>query len=74
MAPPSVGVATPMKIVPSTRKIRNSGGTMTKVTCWARCDRKRSPVILLMIQFSTATENANTMETAIVRTTKSAPR
>ncbi len=35
MAPPSVGVATPMKIVPSTRKIRDSGGTMTKVTCCA---------------------------------------
>ncbi|CPM75535.1 Uncharacterised protein [Bordetella pertussis] len=27
-----MGVATPMKIVPSTRKIRNSGGIITKVT------------------------------------------
>ena len=35
MAPPSVGVAMPMKIVPSTRKIRNSGGTITKVVCCA---------------------------------------
>ena len=26
IAPPSVGVATPMKIVPSTRKISTSGG------------------------------------------------
>ena len=47
---------------------------MTKVTCCASSERKRNPVILLMIQFSTATEKANTMETAIVRTTKSAPR
>src|SRR5213082_2611292 len=39
MAPPSVGVASPMKIVPSTRNIRNSGGTITKVTCWARRDK-----------------------------------
>ena len=57
MAPPSVGVATPMKIVPSTRKIRNSGGTITKVTC---CGQRRqeaaSPVILPMSQFSTATD------------------
>ena len=74
MAPPSVGVATPMKIVPSTRKIRNSGGTITKVTCCASCDRNRKPVILPMIQFSTATEKANRMATAMVRTTKSAPR
>ena len=41
MAPPSVGVARPMKIVPSTRKIRTSGGTMTKVTCSARLDSER---------------------------------
>ena len=32
MAPPSVGVARPRKIVPSTRKIRISGGISTKVT------------------------------------------
>ena len=46
MAPPSVGVATPMKMVPSTRKIRNSGGTITNVTCCAISDRKRKPVSL----------------------------
>ena len=46
IAPPSVGVATPMKIVPKTRKIRNSGGTMTKVTCCASNERNRKPVIL----------------------------
>jgi hypothetical protein len=44
MAPPSVGVATPMKIVPSTRKMRRSGGTITKVTCSAMRDTKRRPV------------------------------
>jgi hypothetical protein len=32
MAPPSVGVAMPRKMVPSTRKIRNSGGTSTSST------------------------------------------
>ena len=74
MAPPSVGVATPMKIVPSTRKIRKSGGTMTKVTCSASADRKRKPVILPMIQFNTAAVKANTMATAMIRMTKSAPR
>ncbi len=44
IAPPSVGVATPMKMVPSTRKIRNSGGTITNVVCCAICDRMRTPV------------------------------
>ena len=61
MAPPSVGVATPMKIVPSTRKIRNSGGTMTKVVCCAMWDRKRKPRKRLVTQFTTATAKANTM-------------
>src|SRR4249920_1193337 len=58
MAPPSVGVATPMKIVPSTRKIRNSGGTITKVTCCASNDKNLKPVTLPMIQFKTAHEKA----------------
>jgi hypothetical protein len=35
MAPPSVGVAMPRKMVPSTRKISTSGGISTKVTCSA---------------------------------------
>jgi hypothetical protein len=73
IAPPSVGVATPMKMVPSTRKIRNNGGTMTKVTCCASFDRKRKPVVLSSTQFSTAAEKATTMPTAITSTTKSAP-
>ena len=73
MAPPSVGVATPMKIVPSTRKIRNSGGTITKVVCCAMCDRKRKPVNLAMIQLTTATQKANKIPKNMVSTTKSAP-
>ncbi len=38
IAPPSVGVAMPRKIVPSTRKISASGGIRTMITCWARRD------------------------------------
>ena len=73
MAPPSVGVATPMKMVPSTRNIRNSGGTITKVVCCAMCDRKRKPVNLAMIQLTTATQKANKIPKNMVSTTKSAP-
>ena len=43
MAPPSVGVAMPRKIVPSTRKIRVSGGTRTMITCSARRDSSPRP-------------------------------
>ena len=42
MAPPSVGVATPRKMVPKTRKIRISGGISTKVTCSASLESKPS--------------------------------
>ena len=73
MAPPSVGVATPMKMVPSTRKIRNSGGTITKVICCAMCDRKRKPMKRLVSQLTTATPNANRMPKNMLSTTKSAP-
>src|SRR5262249_37168396 len=61
MAPPSVGVATPMKMVPSTRKIRNSGGTMTNAVCCAIRERKRKPVRRSITQFTIATANANRM-------------
>ncbi len=44
IAPPSVGVATPMKMVPSTRKISARGGTITKVVCSAMADTRRKPV------------------------------
>ena len=73
IAPPSVGVAMPMKMVPSTRKIRNSGGTITKVVCCAIAERKRNPVNLSMTQFTTATKNANRMPKNMLSTTKSAP-
>ena len=69
MAPPSVGVATPMKIVPSTRKISASGGTMTKMTCSASTDN--SPIRSSLLR--TAKEKASVMATDMVRTTKSAP-
>ena len=69
MAPPSVGVATPMKIVPSTRKMRNSGGTITKVVCCAMCDKKRKPVNFAITQLTTATQKANKIPKNIVRTT-----
>ncbi len=42
MAPPSVGVAMPMKMVPSTRKISASGGISTKVTFSAIFDNRPS--------------------------------
>ena len=45
IAPPSVGVATPMKIVPRTRKISASGGTITKMTCSAMAESSRKPVV-----------------------------
>ena len=73
MAPPSVGVASPMKIVPSTRKIRNRGGTIAKVTCCASRDRKRNLNKRSQVQLSTATANANTIALNIDSTTKSAP-
>ncbi len=69
MAPPSVGVATPMKIVPSTRKISASGGTMTKMTCSASTDN--SPIRSSLLR--TAKMKASVIATDMVRTTKSAP-
>ena len=42
MAPPSVGVAMPRKMVPSTRKISASGGISTKVTRSAMRDSRCS--------------------------------
>ena len=42
IAPPSVGVATPRKMVPSTRKISASGGISTKVTRSAMRDSRPS--------------------------------
>ena len=44
-----------MKIVPSTRKISASGGTMTKMTCSASRDSNRMPSIRSQSQLTTAT-------------------
>ena len=67
IAPPSVGVATPRKIVPSTRKMRASGGISTNVTRSAIFDSRPSFSSLLM----TAAKNAAPMATAIVMTMRS---
>ncbi len=74
MAPPSVGVATPMKIVPSTRKISSSGGTMTNTTCSASADRRRGPLARLTAQLMAAATMARATASAIVKMTKSAAR
>src|SRR3546814_17903940 len=47
IAPPSVGVATPLKIVPSTTKISASGGINTKDTRSASAANHRSLTNLL---------------------------
>ena len=54
IAPPSVGVATPRKIVPSTRKISASGGISTKMTRSASLESSPSFSTLL----TTAAKNA----------------
>ena len=46
MAPPSVGVAMPRKMVPRTRKISASGGISTMMTCCASRDMVFMPVVL----------------------------
>ena len=61
IAPPSVGVATPRKIVPSTRKISASGGISTKVTRSAMRDSSSS----LSSRLSTASANATPTPTHI---------
>ena len=67
MAPPSVGVATPMKMVPSTRKISASGGIRTKVTFSAMVDSRPRPVMRLI----TAATNAVAMPTIMLMTISS---
>ncbi|MNL30708.1 hypothetical protein D3C87_1524610 [compost metagenome] len=57
MPPPSVGVAMPRKIVPSTRKISASGGISTNVTFSAMFDSSFRFSVLLI----TATTKANRM-------------
>ena len=64
IAPPSVGVATPRKIVPSTRKISASGGISTKVTRSASRDSKPNLSRWLM----TAEKNATPVPTQVEMT------
>ena len=62
IAPPSVGVATPRKMVPSTRKISTSGGIRTKVTCSASLDSSPIRVTRLMIASASATNDATVID------------
>ena len=52
MAPPSVGVATPRKMVPKTRKIKIRGGISTKVTCSANLESK--PILVTRLTMDSA--------------------
>ena len=65
MAPPSVGVATPRKMVPSTRKIRPSGGISTKVTRSAMRDSRPSLSPLLASASVNARPTPTQSETTI---------
>ena len=65
IAPPSVGVAMPRKIVPSTRKIRASGGINTNVTRSAMRDSSPSLVSLLTSDAKNATPTPTHMEVTI---------
>ena len=67
IAPPSVGVAMPRKMVPNTRKISPSGGISTKVTRSAILDRRPS----LKTLFSTASAKAAPTPTHIETTMSS---
>ena len=67
MAPPSVGVATPRKMVPSTRKMSASGGISTNVTRSAM--RDRSPI--LKTWFATEAAKATPTPTAVDNTSSS---
>ena len=65
MAPPSVGVAMPRKMVPSTRKISASGGISTNVTRSAMFDSKPSLVTLLRTAAMKATPTPTHIEVTI---------
>src|SRR5665213_481727 len=64
IAPPSVGVATPRKMVPSTRKISASGGIITNVTRSAIFDKRPS----FNTRFRTAAKNATPAPTDVETT------
>ena len=67
MAPPSVGVATPRKMVPRTKKISASGGTNTNVTFSAMADNRFS----LNTRFSSAAAKATPTPAAVASTMRS---
>ena len=67
IAPPSVGVATPRKIVPSTRKISASGGISTNTTRSAIFDSRPN----LNTRFSTAAKKATPVPTLVAMTSVS---
>ena len=66
IAPPSVGVATPRKIVPSTRKISSRGGISTNVTRSAARDSSPRRVILLKLAATKASATPKHMDTTMV--------
>ena len=66
IAPPSVGVATPRKIVPSTRKIRASGGISTNVTFCAMPESRLSFSSRLTIASANATPMPISMQMTMV--------
>jgi hypothetical protein len=66
MAPPSVGVAIPRKIVPNTRKISNSGGISTKVTRSAMRDSRPIRVTLLISAITKANSTPAHIEITMV--------
>ena len=66
MAPPSVGVATPRKIVPKTKKISSSGGINTKVTRSAMRESRPRRVTLLTAAITNARVTPAHSETTMV--------
>ena len=66
IAPPSVGVATPRKIVPSTRKISSSGGISTKVIRSLMRDSRPRRVILFSVAITKASVTPTHSETTMV--------
>ena len=73
MAPPSVGVATPMKIVPSTRKISASGGISTNITRSASRDSRPIRVTLLITAATNAMPMAIDVHMTIVSSVGACP-
>jgi len=73
MAPPSVGVAIPRKMVPSTRNIKINGGMSTKVTRSASRDSKPSRATRLTIASTSAVKDAIATEKMTTSSPGAAP-